>query len=71
MHVVEDIKLEIQAFQQWQITFVRKEGNQVAHLLAKYVVKHVKNISWRETPPECIRDALYVTGAICSSLLII
>jgi hypothetical protein len=39
-HIVEDIKLELRAFQQWQLTFTRREGNQVAHLLAKYAVEH-------------------------------
>ena len=57
-HVVEDIKVEVQAFHQWQISFVRREGNQVANLLAKYAVKHFENNLWLSMPLDCIRDAL-------------
>ncbi|XP_059456501.1 uncharacterized protein LOC132186539 [Corylus avellana] len=39
-HIIEDIKLELRVFQQWKLTFTRREGNQVAHLLAKYAVEH-------------------------------
>jgi hypothetical protein len=44
--MVEDIKVELQAFHQWPISFVKREGNNVAHLLAKHVVAHVETISW-------------------------
>ena len=37
-HIITDIKLELWTFQQWQLTFTRREGNQVAHLLAKHAV---------------------------------
>ena len=57
-HIVEDIKLETQAFQQWQLTFTRREENRVAHLLAKYAVKHDHNFYWRDTSPNCIRGVL-------------
>jgi hypothetical protein len=45
-NMVEDIKVELQAFHQWPISFVKREGNNVAHLLAKHVVAHVETISW-------------------------
>jgi hypothetical protein len=38
-HVIEDIKVEIQVFYQWQFSFVGREGNKVAHLRAKYARK--------------------------------
>lgn len=53
-HVVDDIRLEVQAFPQWQLFFVRREGNQVAHLLAKYAVRHFENNLWLSMPPDCI-----------------
>jgi hypothetical protein len=42
-HVVDDSKVKIEALIHWQIMFVKREGNQVAHILAKYAVKHVIN----------------------------
>ena len=26
-HLIEDIQFEIQAFQQWKLTFIKREGN--------------------------------------------
>jgi hypothetical protein len=57
-HVIEDIKVGVQAFYQWQISLVGREGNKVSHFLAKYEIKHGENNLWHTTPPECIRDAL-------------
>jgi hypothetical protein len=57
-HVSKDIKVEIQTFYRWQLSFVGWEGNKVAHLLAKYAVKFGVNQLWHSTPPDCIRDAL-------------
>jgi ribonuclease HI len=37
-HVIEDIKVELKSLAHWKMTFVKREGNQVAHNLAKYVV---------------------------------
>ena len=34
MEVIHFI-IEIQALEDWQITFIRRKGNQVAHLVAK------------------------------------
>ncbi|XP_059441935.1 uncharacterized protein LOC132174268 [Corylus avellana] len=56
-HIVEDIKVEVQAFSQWQMTFVRRAGNQAAHFLSKYAAKHDLDKLWRE-PPECIHDII-------------
>jgi hypothetical protein len=33
--LVEDFKHELQSLQQWQLTFVRREGNQAAFLASK------------------------------------
>jgi hypothetical protein len=34
-HIIEDNKLELKGFQQWQLNFIRRNGNRVAHLLAR------------------------------------
>jgi ribonuclease HI len=57
-HIIANIKLELRTFQQWQLTFTRREGNQVAHLLTKYAVDCNQDFYWRNMPPECICDAL-------------
>jgi hypothetical protein len=45
--------MEIQALEGWQITFVRRKGNQVAHL-----VKHDFKTTWGGMPPNYICDTL-------------
>ncbi|XP_059446805.1 uncharacterized protein LOC132178381 [Corylus avellana] len=57
-HIIEDIKLELQVFQRWQLTFIRREGNNVAHLLAKYAMEHTHGFCWKDIPPDCIREAV-------------
>jgi hypothetical protein len=63
-HVIVDIKMKVQEFffffffwqkiqdfKGWQIMFIKREGYQVAHLLAKSAVQHVLNsTTWREAP---------------------
>ncbi|XP_059459795.1 uncharacterized protein LOC132189203 [Corylus avellana] len=49
-HIIEDIKLELRAFQQWQPTFIRRKGNQVVHLLAKHVLEYDQELCWRDIP---------------------
>jgi hypothetical protein len=39
-HLIEDVKVELQAVVHWQLTFVTREGNKLAHDLAKYAWTH-------------------------------
>jgi hypothetical protein len=55
-HVIEDIKVELQELDQWQMTFVKRDGNK-ATLLSKYAVQHAVDKFWQE-PPDCIREIL-------------
>ena len=57
-HVIEDIKMELKSLAHWKMAFVKREGNQVAHNLAKYAVMNCISNSWHDTPSECIRDLL-------------
>jgi hypothetical protein len=57
-HLIEDIKWELQDFHQWKLTFVKRGGNQVAHLFAQYVVKQSQDCKWRDIPLECIRETI-------------
>jgi hypothetical protein len=56
-HVIEDIKVGLRNFQQWKVSFTKREGNQVAHLLAKFAVKNGVDIVWSESP-DCIRETV-------------
>jgi ribonuclease HI len=46
-HVIEDIKVELKTLAHWKLTLtlVKREGNQVAHNLAKYAVMNCINDS--------------------------
>jgi hypothetical protein len=57
-HLIEDVKVELQAVLHWQLTFVRREGNKVAHDLAKFALTHCTAETWHDVPPVCIHDTL-------------
>jgi hypothetical protein len=52
--LVEDIKLELQSLQQWQLSFVRRESNQVAHTLTNIATRSFMNNMWLNEIPCCI-----------------
>jgi ribonuclease HI len=57
-HLIADILLVLGTFQQWEMIHVRREGNNVAHRLATFVVHENVNRVWLNDPLECIRDPL-------------
>ncbi|XP_059431317.1 uncharacterized protein LOC132164745 [Corylus avellana] len=57
-HITEDIKLELNFLVHSRVSFVKREGNKVAHSLAKYAVRNCISKSWRDVPPACICDML-------------
>ena len=57
-HIIEDIKWELRSFQQWQLVFIRKEGNKMAHLLVRSALEKTQDFYWRDGSPDCIHDAL-------------
>jgi ribonuclease HI len=62
-HLIEDVKVELQAVLYWQLTFVRREGNKVAHDLAKFALTHSTAETWHDMPPGCIHDTLLLEQA--------
>jgi hypothetical protein len=44
--LVEDIKHELRSLQQWQLSFVCREGNQEAHTLARLATRNFMNNMW-------------------------
>jgi hypothetical protein len=57
--VIEDIRKELNSLAMWKMTFIRREGNHVAHQLAKYVVLSGNSNSWCATAPACICEFFY------------
>ncbi|XP_059451232.1 uncharacterized protein LOC132182040 [Corylus avellana] len=56
-HVLDDLKMEVQSIPHWKMSFIKCEGNNAAHVLAKHASQHVLDKTW-EVPPDCIRDLL-------------
>ena len=54
--LVEDLRKELQAIPQWQMTFTRREGNKAAHALAKWASRNNVTLQWLYTTPECTQD---------------
>jgi hypothetical protein len=57
-HLIEDIKKELNSLACWRMSFVRREGNHVAHMLAKYAVLNNLTETWRVEVPACIHDQI-------------
>ena len=56
-HVVEDIKTGLWHFLQRKMSFVKRDGNQVTYLLAKFAVKNGVDIVWSESL-DCIHETV-------------
>jgi ribonuclease HI len=56
--ITEDIRTTMRAVSWWQMQYVRREGNKVAHVLANIAVKEKLNKVWFYNPPDCIHDLL-------------
>ena len=57
-HLIEDIKRNLISLAGWRMSFVRREGNHMAHKLTKYAI--LKNITatWRGEVPACLHDQI-------------
>jgi hypothetical protein len=53
-HLFEDIKGELSSFDGWKMSFVRRDGNHVAHKLAWFAVTHNVAETWSGAVPACI-----------------
>jgi ribonuclease HI len=57
-HLVEDVRFEADSLAAWQFKFVRRSGNQVAHILSKFATQIGGEHVWRLEPPDCIKVAI-------------
>jgi ribonuclease HI len=55
-HLFEDIKGELSSFDGWRMSFVRRDGNHVAHKLARFAVNHNATETWSGAAPDCIGE---------------
>jgi ribonuclease HI len=55
--VAEDLTTKILQIQQWKMSFIKRDGNKIAHVLAKYAIQHGVEFMWT-SPPDCIRELL-------------
>jgi ribonuclease HI len=55
-HLVDDIRAALQLFLSWKMTYVRREGNQPAHLLARMATTSELDREWNCDFPEELRE---------------
>ncbi|XP_059446504.1 uncharacterized protein LOC132178058 [Corylus avellana] len=56
--LIADIRLILRAIPCWEMRFTHREGNKVAHLLAKLAKHDTMNKVWLYNPPDCTCDIL-------------
>ncbi|XP_059462829.1 uncharacterized protein LOC132191757 [Corylus avellana] len=57
-HLIGDVKLNLNIFPRWQVNHVHREGNRVAHGLARMALQQVNDTVWSKECPSCIRDII-------------
>lgn len=55
--VMEDLRQVLQTLVTWKISCIKREGNNSAHVLAKFATKNDLEKVWVH-PPDCIREQL-------------
>jgi hypothetical protein len=58
-HITESIAHDIYRLTTAKFVHVKREGNAVAHCLAKLAVDQILSSCWMVEPPACIVDLLY------------
>jgi ribonuclease HI len=56
--LVEDIRRDLQVFQQWRMSYICREGNCAAHSLSKFATINLVDMHWLFEPPDCIKDII-------------
>lgn len=57
-HIIEDIKIFLKGRKEWRVRYIPREGNNVAHLLAKHALSLEEEKIWIEGVPFVITSAL-------------
>ena len=64
-HLIDNVKLSLNAFSKWRVNHVYHEANRVVHGLAKLALEQVNDTMWSEENPSCIRDILLTEQLLC------
>ncbi|XP_035538485.1 uncharacterized protein LOC118343802 [Juglans regia] len=59
-HVVEDLKQSLKQSKSWKVVFTHRDGNEVAHHLAKMAIHCISDQYWIKEGPESIRNLLAI-----------
>jgi hypothetical protein len=51
---IADTRAILRGFGSWDVSHVKREGNRVAHALAKFVISSEQNKVWFESYPTCL-----------------
>jgi hypothetical protein len=62
-----DIMQALQGFHQWRMSFIRREGNKAAHVLAKLATTVEIDQLWINKAPDCIQDIILIEQYALSS----
>ena len=57
-HLTEDIRTMLLHFSCWEMGYVRREENKVAHVLARLALNNNLDRVWQSDPPKCICEIL-------------
>ncbi|XP_059436785.1 uncharacterized protein LOC132169849 [Corylus avellana] len=56
--LTKDIRFTLRSIPVWEMRYTRREGNRVAHILARLAMHETMNTVCLYNPPDCIRDIL-------------
>lgn len=57
--IMADARIMLSNFQSWNVSFVRREGNEAAHKLAQLAVKQHLHHVWIGTWPSCLSGIVW------------
>jgi hypothetical protein len=63
-HLVDDIRVDLKHFTHWKLSYVRREANQAAHLLARLATRQKIEKLWPSAPPSCIAETIVTEQSI-------
>ena len=67
--VIEDIRTTMWRIPWWELKYIRRQENHVAHVLADMAVRENMNMVWFYTMPECIREHVQADISALSDML--
>ncbi len=66
-NLIGDIRVLLRRFDCWSFVHVKREGNKVAHSLAKYAISHPQSRVWFNSFPSCVLGLVSSESDVYSS----